>query len=178
MKRRNVIVWAVFAAVVLLLVILLAVTARATLLPELAEEEPWEENADYYVAKYGSRPEPEPEREENTSSVTAMAVTPSPQGEGSPAGATYYGRCWITHYCPCSKCCGKSDGITASGTCATEGWTVACGGLPFGTLIEIGGHTYCVEDRGVGAMAIDIFVEDHQRALEMGAYWADVWIVG
>ena len=31
----------------------------------------------------------------------------------------------LTAYCACEKCCGKSDGITASGTKATEGRTIA-----------------------------------------------------
>lgn len=31
----------------------------------------------------------------------------------------------VTHYCTCSRCCGKSDGITASGRKATPGISVA-----------------------------------------------------
>ena len=169
-ERKAFVMILIFAALLAAALIVLYVSAGATLLPEFDEAEPWEESVDYYIAKYG-------EREDDTSSVTAFAATPSPQGEGSGGELEYFGLCWITHYCPCSRCCGKSDGITASGTYATEGWTVACGGLPFGTLISINGHTYCVEDRGVGSYCIDIFVSDHQRALELGAYWADVWLV-
>ena len=177
MKKHElyaVILVIVFAA----LIVLLAISAKATLLPEYADAEPWEESVDYYVAKYGSRPKEVPVMEVTVSSTSYNDYV-EPENDCVESGERYYyGRCWITHYCPCSRCCGKSDGITASGTYACEGWTVACGGLPFGMLVEINGHTYCVEDRGVGAMAIDIYVTDHQRALELGAYYADVWIVG
>ena len=55
----------------------------------------------------------------------------------------------IYAYCPCSQCCGKETGITASGTKATEGRTVAAD-LPFGTVVHIEGlGEYIVEDRGV-----------------------------
>ena len=165
---KNALIVLIF--VLLALVLLLAITAKATLLPEYADAEPWEESVDYYIAKYGGR-------EDDTSSVTAFAATPSPQGKGSPAGAVYYGRCWITHYCACERCCGKSDGITASGAYVCEGWTVACNWLPFGTLVSINGNTYCVQDRGGPDVEFDIYIADHQRALELGAYWADVWLV-
>ena len=45
----------------------------------------------------------------------------------------------LTAYCPCSACCGKNDGITATGTVATEGRTVAVDPnvIPYGTTIEV-----------------------------------------
>lgn len=88
-----------------------------------------------------------------------------------------YSNCKITHYCPCDTCCGKSDGITASGVPAQVGRTVACGGLPFGTKLLINGQRYVVEDTGVGEFEIDIFVGDHQEALNKGVYYADVYII-
>lgn len=41
------------------------------------------------------------------------------------ANATRLDDVTVTHYCTCSTCCGKSDGITASGLRATPGVTVA-----------------------------------------------------
>jgi len=88
-----------------------------------------------------------------------------------------WGVCTITHYCPCSQCCGSwAGGATASGTTPTAGRTVAAD-LPFGTRLMINGHEYVVEDRGVGGMWVDIFVNGHQEALNLGMYKAEVYII-
>lgn len=85
--------------------------------------------------------------------------------------------CKITAYCSCSKCCGKSNGITAAGTVATAGRTVAASAkYPIGTKLNIGGHIYTVEDRG-GAITgnkIDIFVNSHSEALAWGVRYLPV----
>lgn len=83
----------------------------------------------------------------------------------------------LTAYCPCSKCCGKSDGITASGTKATAGHTVAAKGFAFGTKLMINGETYVVEDRGVGSGVIDIYFDSHEEALNFGVKYAKVFEV-
>lgn len=88
-----------------------------------------------------------------------------------------WGVCTITFYCPCSECCGSwAGGATASGTTPTAGRTVAAD-LPFGTRLMIEGHEYVVEDRGVSGMWVDIFVNDHQEALDRGMYSAEVYII-
>lgn len=90
----------------------------------------------------------------------------------------YYGNCRITFYCPASCCCGAyATGITASGAPVQANHTVASGDLPFGTRLMIDGQEYVVEDRGVGAQQIDIFVWSHQEALERGLYYTDVFII-
>lgn len=78
----------------------------------------------------------------------------------------------ISAYCPCEKCCLKSDGITASGTQATAGRTAAMNGVPFGTKIVIDGHEYTVEDRGrgLGSKIIDIYFDTHDEALNSGLW--------
>ena len=78
----------------------------------------------------------------------------------------------ITAYCPCEKCCGNSNGITASGTKAKAGRTVAVDPryIPYGTEIIIDGQTYIAEDCG-GAIKgdrIDIYFDDHNSALGFG----------
>lgn len=91
--------------------------------------------------------------------------------------ANYYANCRITFYCPCSACCGSWGNATASGVMPTANHTVANGSLPFGTRIKVDGQEYIVEDRGVGEFEIDIFVNDHQEALNRGLYYSDVYIV-
>lgn len=79
----------------------------------------------------------------------------------------------ISAYCPCVKCCLKSDGITASGTKATPNRTVAVDGIPFGTRLLIDGNEYVVEDRvGSGKRLIDVFFPTHDDALNSGL-WVD-----
>lgn len=86
----------------------------------------------------------------------------------------------ITAYCACSKCCGKQTGITASGTVATQGRTVAASSLyAFGTKFIINGQEYIVEDRG-GAITgnkIDIYMDSHQEALNWGRRFLPVEVV-
>jgi 3D (Asp-Asp-Asp) domain-containing protein len=83
----------------------------------------------------------------------------------------------LTAYCACEKCCGKSDGITASGTKATAGRTVAASGFSFGTELYINGNTYVVEDRGVPSGVIDIYFDSHSEAMNFGVKYAKVFEV-
>lgn len=86
----------------------------------------------------------------------------------------------VTAYCPCSKCCGKSNGITSSGRKATAGRTVAASSkFPIGTKLNIGGHIYTVEDRGgaIQGNRIDVFVNSHSQALSWGVKYMPVSVV-
>lgn len=87
----------------------------------------------------------------------------------------------LTAYCPCEKCCGKTDGITASGVKAVEGVTIAADTsvLPFGTKVIIDGNTYIVQDRGgaVKGNRIDVFFDSHEKALQFGRQTKEVTIL-
>ena len=112
-------------------------------------------------------------RKKSTSRSSTLPRTSS----SSSTGGTVYK---ITAYCPCSKCCGKSTGRTASGTKATAGRTVAASSkFAFGTKLNIGGHVYTVEDRGgaVKGNKIDIFVNSHAEALQWGVRYLNVSVV-
>ena len=94
----------------------------------------------------------------------------------------------ITHYDVCSKCCGKTNGITASGAHATPYSTVAVDPsvIPLGAelLVDYGDGAglcrYRAEDTG-GAIKgdrIDLCVSSHTEALQLGrrtatVYWMD-----
>lgn len=92
---------------------------------------------------------------------------------------TYYGNIHITGYDPlCDHCCGKSNGITASGNPATYYKTVACNSLPFGTEIYIEGYGFfTVEDRGGKNLGIDIACENHKICATMTNPGANIYIV-
>lgn len=88
--------------------------------------------------------------------------------------------CKITAYCPCAKCCGKTTGVTAMGTKATQGRTIAASSkYAFGTKLNINGHVYTVEDRGgaISGNKIDIFVNSHAEALAWGVRYLPVDVV-
>ena len=112
-------------------------------------------------------------RKKSTSRSSTLPRTSS----SSSTGGTVYK---ITAYCPCSKCCGKATGRTASGTTATAGRTVAASSkFAFGTKLNIGGHVYTVEDRGgaINGNKIDIFVSSHAQALQWGVRYLPVSVV-
>ena len=109
----------------------------------------------------------------------AAAVQTAAYSAGSSEGR-YLGVCEVTAYCACEKCCGKSDGITATGTTATQGRTVAVDPsvIPYGSIVIINGHEYIAEDcgGGIGGTQIDMFFNSHQDALNWGRRWLDVWV--
>ena len=94
---------------------------------------------------------------------------------------TYKGVYKITAYCPCVKCCGKTDGITASGEKAVEGVTVAMDkSIPFGTKVYIDGvGERIVQDRGgaIKGNRIDLYFDSHQEALNFGRQTKEVTIL-
>ena len=85
----------------------------------------------------------------------------------------------ITAYCPCAKCCGKQTGITASGTRATAGRTIAASSqYAFGTKLLINGQVYTVEDRGgaIKGNKIDVYMDSHAQALAWGVKYLPVQV--
>ena len=90
----------------------------------------------------------------------------------------------VTHYDCCVECCGKTDGITASGVRATPGVTVAVDPdvIPLGAdvLVDYGDGEICyyrADDTGSGVVGnhIDLCVADHQTAVQLGRRTATVW---
>lgn len=94
--------------------------------------------------------------------------------------------CVVTHYDCCVQCCGKDDGITASGVRATPGVTVAVDPtvIPLGSdvLVDYGDgeiHYYRADDIGAAVKGshIDLCVSTHEGALQLGRRTATVyWI--
>lgn len=107
---------------------------------------------------------------------TTSRTTPSTTVSADATGQIYK----ITAYCSCAKCCGKTNGITAMGTKATAGRTVAASSkFAFGTKLNINGHIYTVEDRGgaIKGNKIDLYVNSHAEALAWGVRYLPVSVV-
>lgn len=76
----------------------------------------------------------------------------------------------ITHYT-------HTGNNTASGVYPVAGRTVACNSLPLGTIVEINGQDFVVEDRGgMGGNVIDIFVDSESEAIQKGRYTTTVYV--
>ena len=95
---------------------------------------------------------------------------------------TSLGEYTITAYCACELCCGQwADGITYTGTVATEGRTIAVdpGVIPLGSVVEIHGSEYIAEDIGgaIDGNHIDIFFNSHEDAVEWGVQEYEVYLI-
>lgn len=105
------------------------------------------------------------------SAVIEETASTAPAGEGMPITLKAYA------YCPCIKCCGKDNGITATGTQATPNRTIAVDTsvIPYGSRVVIDGNVYIAEDCGgaIKGNTIDVFHATHQEALQWGIKYVD-----
>lgn len=98
----------------------------------------------------------------------------------------------LTAYCSCSACCGSfgenrptdQNGnpivYTATGAVAKAGTTIAVDPrvIPYGSEIQIYGHTYIAQDTGgaIKGNRIDVYFNDHQEALVFGRQRTEIFI--
>lgn len=122
--------------------------------------------------------------QDDSESTVQPTVLPETENISSPAcgadsGYSVLFRC--TAYCGCRKCCGKSDGITASGTIAEEGRTVGVDTsvIPLGATVIIAGNVYIAEDTGgaIKGNQIDIYFDSHEEALAFGVKYLKVEVI-
>lgn len=122
---------------------------------------------------------PAERREMPVVAVAAEVVEEAPEETGPQFVSL--GAFRVTAYCPCVKCCGKCDGITATGTQATQGRTIAVDPdvIPYGTTVYIDGVPYVAEDCGgaIKEQRIDLFFYDHADALEFGVQEKEIYIL-
>ena len=93
----------------------------------------------------------------------------------------------MTSYCPCTICCGQWGGspegkIGALGANVYEGVTVAADKsvLSYGSVVYIEGvGIRFINDCGgaINGRDIDVYIADHNRALEFGNYYSNVWVL-
>ena len=100
----------------------------------------------------------------------------------------------LTAYCSCEKCCGKwalnrpkdengKDIVYGStGAILVAGTSIAVDPsfIPYGSQVEINGHTYIAQDTGgaIKGNRIDVYFDSHQDALNFGVQYAEVFLVG
>lgn len=78
-----------------------------------------------------------------------------------------------TAYCSCKDCCGHDHGITKSGRKAIEGLTVASNVYYGKTVIlydEDMNYIGIYEVMDTGTDHIDVYMDNHKRALEFGVH--------
>ena len=85
----------------------------------------------------------------------------------------YLGEFEITGYCSCEQCCGKKEEkLTRMETVPQARYTIAADPLviPLGTLVEVDGIVYRVEDTGalIQGNRLDIYFDTHQEAVNFG----------
>lgn len=117
--------------------------------------------------------------------ITGPEIIGAAAEESAVCADEYLGDYTLTAYCACAKCCGKTDGITATGTLATAGRTIAVdpGVIPYGSrvlLIWPDGtqHEYIAEDcgSGVNGRHADVFFESHEAARQFGVQHAAAYL--
>lgn len=85
----------------------------------------------------------------------------------------------LTAYCACPQCSDGYGACTALGTPCIAGRTIAVDPsiIPYGTEVEINGHTYTAEDCGgaIKGNRIDIYFDSHAEALEFGVQYSNVF---
>lgn len=96
----------------------------------------------------------------------------------------YLGEYTITHYCTENyyHICGTGTGLTATGTQVTAGRTVAVDPsvIPYGTELYIEGYGWRIAEDCGGAVNnnhIDVVVETHEEAVNLGVSSKGVWVL-
>ena len=105
----------------------------------------------------------------------------------------YLGEFVLTAYCPCEKCCGQygvnrpmdenGDLIVygAYGQRLEAGVSIATDPnvIGFNQEVYINGRVYRAHDTGgnIKGNQIDIYMEDHDKAVEFGVQYADVYLI-
>ena len=110
--------------------------------------------------------------------TTSRAQTTRSTSDTSSSGTVKIYK--VTAYCASIACCGKTDGITASGKKATANHTVAApSNFAFGTKLLINGVEYTVEDRGgaITGNTLDIYVNTTAEAKAWGVRYLPVEVL-
>ena len=119
--------------------------------------------------------------EDNSTTANGVRIG-SPVAVSSSAVLKPLGTFRITHYCPCSICCGPwANGITSTGVTATTNHTIAVDPsvIPYGSQVVINGQVYVAEDCGgaIKGNRIDVYVATHAEGESKGVYYAEAYLI-
>ena len=139
-------------------------------------------------------PMTEPTIPETTEAPTEPPVTEPPATEPEEPELISLGTFKLTAYCSCQKCCGSyalnrpvdengNEIVYGSiGVRLEAGVSIAVDPrvIPYGTQVEINGHTYTAHDTGgnITGNRIDVYFDDHQEAWDFGTQYAEVFVYG
>ena len=174
---RNILI-IIFIAIIVILITNTTTTKEAEISNPITTEE---SQVDETVAQE----EPQKQVETPQTPTQPSETVPIPESKSEPVQTTdgyiNLGSFKISAYCHCSKCCGKSNGITATGTEVTANRTIAVDPnvIPLGSKVIIDGHTYVAEDTGgaIKGNKIDMYFATHQEALNWGIQYREVSLI-
>lgn len=197
MKKRGVYIdplWLFFLMLGFVLGVLLMMTAPEMILDasaaEVQEDTITVYSAETVAEKCEVRCEYKVEQIEETAQMPEIEMEqPVEEVVAEPEAPESIGLYRITAYCSCKSCCGKDPadpwyGITATGTKATEGRTIAVDPkvIPYGSVVYFEGPDglvggYVAEDCGgaIKGNEIDLYFDSHAEALEWGVRELEVY---
>ena len=196
MKKRGVYIdplWMVFLLLGFALGILLMMAAPGLIVDAAAADVPQEtivvHSAETAVEQIYSCEYEEKQVIEVVELCEAEPELPAEEIAVEPEAPQSIGLYRITAYCSCKRCCDKDPadpwyGITATGTKATEGRTIAVDPkvIPYGSVVYFEGPDglvggYVAEDCGgaIKGNEIDLYFDSHEAALEWGVRELEVY---
>lgn len=182
-KRSNSSIYLITTAIILVIAITIAITCVVTSFADTDASE---------VTETAIITETITEEVEDVEEPTAATVEPHIVIVEESCKKSL-GEFLITYYCACSKCCdeyginrpvvnGKTIVFTATMAVAQEGVTIAVDPevIPYGSTVYIEGVGYRVAQDCGGAIKgnrIDVYINSHERANEIGIHTSEVYLM-
>ena len=129
----------------------------------------------------------EPKEQLQNNKEIKVEIKTDKDGDIQVAKPASLGEFKLTAYCPCEICCGKwannrPDGIVygAIGEELKEGYSIAVDPnvIPYRAEVIINGKAYKAQDCGgaIKGNRIDVYMKNHNDALEFGVQYAEVFV--
>ena len=127
------------------------------------------------------------EKEQLKNNINTVEIETDREVDTQAVKPVSLGKFKLTSYCSCHLCCGewaynRPDGIVygAIGEELKENYSIAVDPnvIPYGTEVIINGKVYKAQDCGgaIKGNRIDVYMNDHDDALEFGVKYAEVFV--